>query len=963
MSLDREFDTKNYHSETFISENSQTESELDYVLKNRDIYLKIEKLSGYSPVAPGENMHSTYRRDCMRNQGHEDGQITDEEVELRRFDGIIYREYLDPGYTVPKMDPLIKTDINEPPFDSRIPGTVIYTEPGERLFIHVLNDDDQPHSMHVHGLKYGIDSDGSWPFGVSDAEGRRSDEICPGDNWTYIFDITEDTIGAWPFHDHHMNVMENVNRGLFGGIVVRNPRSKKPHYEVPLFFHRLSGPRNSSLFDSGTLTPGQSFSRSFPNQGIYEYFCRFHPMRGRVRVISGESPQATINIMDGPSRFDPDEVVIGLNGSVTWQHQGIMPHTATEFGSVGMESVALNGRTFVGNTPTIVVKSGKRLRWYVFNLDLGMVWHNFHVHGQRWLVGKESADVRSLSPAESFVADTIVPNVINLPKHGLYKDYGKHKKIKIFGDFLVHCHVEPHMMEGMSALLRAVQEIEITEEMQNKLGFNLPVYDGNNECPMVDMTRCVRNTQGEWNTLPNSPIFVVHAALLHTGKVLLFSGTAEVTSPDYPLESRLWDPSTGSFTAQSFDEDLFCSGHAFLSDGRLCVVGGAPFGTIHSTHIFDPVSESWSRGANMNIARWYPTVLTLSDGRILAGSGVYGVSQLEIYDPTADAWQTIIGADREFSELYPSLHLLPTGEIFYSRAGWSVATGSATSRLTFTGLNSGMWTDTGQQVFYEREEGTAVIMIDSAVAPTTAQVIIIGGGVTGTPTTRNPQSCEMIDLTSLTPLSDWSRISDMHFPRTNVNAVVLPDRTVLVIGGQRNGKWSADPQPVLEAEIYDPASNEWTVLAPMQYPRQYHSVAVLLPDGRVMTAGGIDPTLGGTPQRDQRFMEVLSPPYMFRGTRPTLNSTPSQISYGIQFDILTPEASSIESVVLLRPISMTHHTDAGQRYVKLAILARNTNKITIKSPDNGNIAPPGYYMIFIVTTDKIPSVANFIQIL
>src|SRR5262249_17985805 len=108
----------------------------------------------------------------------------------------------------------------EPVFTHRVPGTVIYAHPGRRLHIHVLNADAMPHSFHVHGLHYGIDSDGSWPFGTQTPDGRRSDEICPGQLWTYRFDLSDDTIGAWPFHDHWRHAGESINRGLFGGIVV-----------------------------------------------------------------------------------------------------------------------------------------------------------------------------------------------------------------------------------------------------------------------------------------------------------------------------------------------------------------------------------------------------------------------------------------------------------------------------------------------------------------------------------------------------------------------------------------------------------------------------------------------------------------------------------------------------------------------------------------------------------------------
>ncbi|MGH8584458.1 MAG: galactose oxidase-like domain-containing protein [Gammaproteobacteria bacterium] len=989
------------------------------ITRCRDVYLKIERLPNYSPVAPDDDEHDRYRRDCMRNRDHEDTRIPEAEVERRRLDALVYREYLDPDYMVLKTDPLVSADINEPRAERRIPGTVIYAEPGERLFVHVCNADDEAHSLHVHGLIYGIDSDGSWPFGVHDGDGRRSDAICPGQTWCYVFDVTEEAIGAWPFHDHHMHISEVVNRGLFGGIVVRDPRCPRPDYEVPLFFHRLSPQRAEAAFDSGTLSPGATFSHTFTAEGTYNYQCRFHPMSGVVRVTAAGAPAAAVNILDGPGRFDADDVTVRAGGTVTWTHAGAEPHTVTETGGAALESYAFNGRTFVGNTPTIVARTGKCIRWYVFNLDLSSGWHNFHVHGQRWRIGEEIVDTRSLGPAESFVADTLVPPVILLPLkedcfahqehrhdddcgcaarmgpqrtqhprlaiaaggamghgagHALPRAaaagaapvphggdpheaarQGERRCVRLQGDFLVHCHVEMHMMEGMAAVVRAIQDVELTPALEAALGFVAPLATGDT-CTDVPIHPCAHGGAGTWERLPDSPIFVVHAAQLHNGKVLLWAGTAEVGDP---LESRVWDPVAGTMTTQFYTQDLFCSGHAFLADGRLCVAGGAPAGSLRSTHIFDPVGETWTRVADMSEARWYPTVLTLPDGRILAASGS-GASQLEVYDAAANTWQLVTGAGRVFSELYPSLHLLPSGQVFYSRAGWAQAdmVQTQTAYLNFTGPLAGTWTPLGQQQFYDRQEGTAVLQIDTTVTPPACKVFVIGGGVFGPPASRNPQSAEQIDLTALGGAA-WGRVADMNFPRTNVNAVPLPDGTLLVIGGQRNGKWNTNPGVVLEAEIYDPRTDTWTPAAPMQFPRQYHSVAVLLPDGRVLAAGGVDPS--GVPERDQRNMEVFSPGYLALGARPVITAVPGNIAYAVNFDVDTPDTAGIDTVVLLRPASVTHHTDAGARYIKLPIHARTAVRLTVGAPAHGAIAPPGHYMLFIVDGDGVPSVARFIR--
>lgn len=979
----------------------------------RHIYLKIEAVSNYSPVAPDDAEHHKHRLDCMRNMAHLDATIPQAEVDRRSLDALVYREYLDDAYTIIKNTPLVAADINEPRVERRIPGTVIYTQPGERLYVHVLNGDSQPHSLHVHGLHYGIDSDGSWPFGVQDHAGfNRSDAICPGGQWCYIFDVKEDAIGAWPFHDHHMHIEEVVKRGLFGGIVVRDPHCEKADLEVPIFFHRLTAKVGNALFDSGSLNAGDLFTFTFNQEGTFEYYCRFHPMQGRVRVTATGLLTATINILDTPPRFEPDDITVGVGAVVTWNHVGNQPHTVTERSGAGLESFAINGRTFVGNTPTIVAEYGARVRWYVFNLDLSMVWHNFHLHGQRWRWGSEWVDTRSLGPAESFVADTIVPPVIlqpvplececkphegqedhhssstaseqehpahflqstDQPKYSSTDAYAeqykeKRKKYRLQGDFLIHCHVEMHMMEGMAAVLRATQEVELSNEELDKICYQLPTVHVH-QCPEVDPHPCGAHGHDSWELLDPSPIFVVHGALLNTGHVLLFSGATE--SPDrveFPLEARIWDPASKQIMPGiiPLPEDLFCSGHTFLSDGRLLVIGGdtTPTGQGHTNnrcYIFtpnttNPDSGTFAPAASMTHARWYPTALSLNDGRVLAFSGGHPVAaEVEAFD--GSAWTAIAGANRLFDELYPGMHLLPSGEIFYTRAGWTGAAGTQTAYLTLTGPNNGSWTDYGQQQFYDRQEGMSLLMIDTTVNPERTRLYVFGGGVAGPATARNNATAEVIEFSGGIAGSVWTRIVDMNFGRTNVNAVVLPTGKVLIIGGHSNGqKWS--PTPVLETESYDPATDSWTVGASLNFPRQYHSVCILLPDGRVLAAGGVAP---GTADENQNSVELYSPDYLSLGARPVISNAPSSVTYASIFVIETPQATDINAVVLIAPIAVTHHTDAGQRYIKLPVHPQTATTIEIEAPAHGNIAPPGYYMLFIVNNQGVPSEARFVMI-
>nr|UIK89013.1 multicopper oxidase domain-containing protein [Arthrobacter polaris] len=207
----------------------------------RDVFLRIEPLPGYSPLAPIVGARH-YGRDLMFGAGHEIGRVTPAEISASTLDALVYREYLDEHYLMPNTAKLVEADVNEPPWYRRVPGSVLYAEPGERLRIHVLNaDPGNCHSLHVHGVKYAIESDGAWPFGMNDRLGRRNDEIRPGDSWTYSFDITDETIGVWAFHDHAHSVQMNVNRGLFGALVVRDPAAPAA-LDVPMFLHAMQAP-------------------------------------------------------------------------------------------------------------------------------------------------------------------------------------------------------------------------------------------------------------------------------------------------------------------------------------------------------------------------------------------------------------------------------------------------------------------------------------------------------------------------------------------------------------------------------------------------------------------------------------------------------------------------------------------------------------------------------------------------
>jgi hypothetical protein len=196
--------------------------------------------------------------------------------------------------------------------------------------------------------------------------------------------------------------------------------------------------------------------------------------------------------------------------------------------------------------------------------------------------------------------------------------------------------------------------------------------------------------------------------------------------------------------------------------------------------------------------------------------------------------------------------------------------------------------------------------------------------------------------------------------------VLLPDGTVLVVGGSRS---SNDTDAVLTAERYDPAADQWEALATAAVPRLYHSVALLLPDGRVWTCGSnhdckqsfhdVPPT---RPDNRELRMELFSPPYLFRGPRPSILSAPNTVTCGSDIEVKTPEAVHVNRVALLRCGSVTHAFDSDQRFVELPVRHRHGNRLTVDAPPNTAVAPPGYYMLFVVDRHGIPSSARLLRV-
>lgn len=460
---------------------------------------------------------------------------------------------------------------------------------------------------------------------------------------------------------------------------------------------------------------------------------------------------------------------------------------------------------------------------------------------------------------------------------------------------------------------------------------------------------------------------VVHAALLHTGKVLFI--TADETT-------LLWDPE--DTTPSTFENPLnqphqipdaasgysvLCGGHSFLSDGRLLVAGGGGYGPHAKAkwgYKFEPTSKTWTRtSGSMVHNRWYPTVLTIGDQRVGNGHELlvtcgHGGGDMEIYDEASDSFTEVtLGDDKPFPSLYPGLHLLPNHSIFYTRTGWASAGAGGgkfsgddqSGYFVFTGSNTGLWNSIApvSPSMPDRTKGMSVMLL-SNTAPY-VRILVVGGSDSSTNNTY-----EIIDATSLSPALNWG--PSMAFPdgehRSLCSAVLLPDGNVFVCGGiQRTNS---------PCTLFNPQTNSWSAMAALPSIRDYHSVALLLPSGKVMMAGW-----------NNTAIEIYSPPYLFNGARPVISSAPTLVHHGQSFVIESPDASSIVKVVLVRPMAVTHQTDTEQKVLEMPYIHDHANpvRLTLTAPHGGHphsLAQQGYYMMFAINNSGVPSVAKWIYL-
>jgi hypothetical protein len=495
---------------------------------------------------------------------------------------------------------------------------------------------------------------------------------------------------------------------------------------------------------------------------------------------------------------------------------------------------------------------------------------------------------------------------------------------------------------------------------------------------------------------PYAQILAIHAALLSNGKIVYFSG--EQHDPGQFAHgqfdhARLFDCT--SFTVTSCTpapgiSDLFCCGHAFLPSGQLLIAGGTKrfdgfLGELKAW-TFDPASSSFTSVPSMSDGRWYPTLITLGNGGVLAISGLNANAamtdqnrSLEVF--SSGSYWTVEGLlSYALDTLYPRVHLLPDGRVFFVSPmnGQCMTWRSGTP--TPVNLCSSPFVGMG---FSEYSSALLPLLPEEDYAPRILVASI-------------PQP-QVIDLSVASPA--WantgarSLVGGLTTPpyRFNGTLTLLPTGEVLSAGGEE--QYGDEAHPVLGLEVYRPPTNSWVTLpTSTAVTRAYHSVALLMPDGRVWFAGSNkrcdwsfhnSADFGGMPEpttlqevtatgpvdnRELRI-EIFEPWYFSRPDRPTLTLDASSVGIGRQFKLESPQAASLSRVALMRAGSCTHAFNSDQRYIGLPFIVSGTT-VTATLPDNENILPPGPYLVFVLAqvldpsgaTLDVPSVGQWIEV-
>jgi hypothetical protein len=389
------------------------------------------------------------------------------------------------------------------------------------------------------------------------------------------------------------------------------------------------------------------------------------------------------------------------------------------------------------------------------------------------------------------------------------------------------------------------------------------------------------------------------------------------------------------------------------------------YGGDRTSYEFDPATERYVRTGDMVRSRWYPTLAELPDGDVLAVSGLDEFGRIlpgdnERYVRKEQRWKAAPELKRVFPT-YPALHLMADGRLFYS--GANSGYGSDT-----VGRTPGLW-DTRTNKFTvvpglpdpKMTETSSSVLLPPAQEQ---QVMIFGGGEVG----ESPVSTARTAVADLDkPAPGYAAGPDLPRPARYVSAVLLPDDGVLTTGGSsgyRGGEYRGQARSDLfNTQIYRPGPNRFETAAESTVGRNYHSEALLLPDGRVITMGSdplYDPT-GRNPGTFEQRIEIYSPPYLFKGDRPAIGDGPAAVQRGETVQFATPDAARVRAARLLRPSAVTHVTDVDQRSVALDV-APAAGGVALTVPKGKGLVPSGWYMLFLIDGKGVPSVGRWVRV-
>jgi galactose oxidase len=459
---------------------------------------------------------------------------------------------------------------------------------------------------------------------------------------------------------------------------------------------------------------------------------------------------------------------------------------------------------------------------------------------------------------------------------------------------------------------------------------------------------------GAWGEVINLPDIAVTAAVLPTGKVLFWSGA----------QTFSFDPSTQTANSIQISEagnGRFCPGTAMLANGEVMVNGGV---ASEVTNIFNAQSETWRRAGNMNIPRGYNASVTLENGNVFTVGGSWigeiggsiGGKNAELWNASTDTWTNLTGASAEPLYGYET----PT---FSDNHGWLFPIGN---RVLYAGPGNNMiWYDadgTGAYSSAGTRADDTYAMNGSAVMYDRNKILTFAGASSYTGGGKTSARSYQIDIGAGANVNPTvKRSGDMNFARAYQSAVLLPNGQVMASGGSAVATAFNDQDATLTPEVWNPSTEQWRTLAKAKVPRTYHSVAILMPDARVIAAGG--GSCGGCSVNHQDA-EIFSPPYLYTSggalaSRPSITSAPDAISYGASFSVQVSGGASRFNLV--RMSSITHAVNNDQRLIPLTF-ARSGSRYSVIAPENSTVATPGYYMLFALNPSGVPSIAKIIKL-